>query len=327
MILAGDVGGTKTRLGIYGRQAGPRSPLASQTFVSVDYECLEALCARFLDEVDCSVKAAFFGVAGPVDGGRVQTTNLPWEITEERLADTLGLEHAVLFNDVVALAHAIPLLQTSELQTICQGRAAENGNIAIIAPGTGLGEAFATRGSAGYIAHASEGGHSDFAAQTEEQQSLRSYLRKRFDHVSYERVVSGPGLPNIYDYLRDSGVEPEPAWLADALAVAGDRAPIIVEAALDADKACSLCEKTLELFVEILGAEAGNLALTVLAAGGVYVGGGIPPKILPILRRDTFCKAFKNKGRMRPLLERIPVAVVLSPNASLLGAARKGLET
>lgn len=326
MILAGDIGGTKTLLGVYTTEAGPRSPVAIETFASANYDSLESLCRRFLDSVDCSVEAVSFGIAGPVEDGCVKTTNLPWELDERQLADALGVERATLLNDVVALANAVPVLQPAELETLCSGRAAEHGNFAVLAPGTGLGEAFATKESSGYVSHASEGGHGDFAPATEEQQSLLSYLRERFDHVSYERVASGTGLPNIYDFLKELGVATEPGWLADALAVADDLTPVIIEAALDEAEPCSLCQKTLDLFVAILGAEAGNLALTVFATGGVYLGGGIPPKILPALRKATFSEAFVRKGRMRPLLSKTPVYVILNPHASLLGAARKGLE-
>ncbi len=207
-----------------------------------------------------------------------------------------------------------------------EGQAAPKGAIAVIAPGTGLGEAFLTWERDRYCAHPSEGGHSDFAPTDTLELGLLRYLWDRYEHVSYERVCSGLGLPNIYDYLRASGYAEEPMWLADRLAQARDATPVIVNNALDKDERCELCETTLRVFVSILGAEAGNLALKTLATGGVYLGGGIPPRILPALERSVFMRAFCNKGRFEELLANIPVHVILNSQAPLLGAAAYGAD-
>ena len=326
MLLAGDVGGSKTKLGVFSRKSGPRAPITRATLVSAEYASLEALCRSFLARADLAVRHASLGVPGPVVNGRATTTNLPWEIDELRLREGLGFECVTLFNDLVAVAFALPELEPRELHTISAGEADPYGNVAVIAPGTGLGEAFASYESTGCVALASEGGHVDFAPTTALQEGLLSFLKKRYDHVSYERVCSGIGIPNIYDYLKEIEFAEEPAWLANKLAKAKDRTPPILKAALDAERSCELCEKTLELFVTVLGAKAGNLALTTLATGGVYIGGGIPPRILPALTDGTFAAAFKRKGRLRPFLEGIPVHVICNPDAPLLGAAFRGLE-
>jgi glucokinase len=217
------------------------------------------------------------------------------------------------------------LLEPGDLETLNPGTPAPGGAIAIIAPGTGLGEAFLTWGGTRYQAHPSEGGHVDFAPATARELDMLRFLQSRFGHVSYERVCSGRGLPNIYAYLRESRVAEEPAWLAEQLETAADRTPVIVEAA-QADPPCALCVATLDTFVSIMGAEAGNLALKVLATGGVYVAGGIPRRILPALERDGFMQAFRRKGRFAELLDRIPVHVVLNLKVGLMGAASIGLD-
>lgn len=325
MIIAGDVGGTKTILGIYTREEGSRSPLALKTFTSADFENLEQLCSRFLDTVDRPVEHAVLGVAGPVVGGQAKATNLAWEIDEHRLTEALGLDRVTLLNDLVALTHAIPALQPNEVVEICRGQPEEGGNIAVLAPGTGLGEAYATRRGRELVAQPSEGGHTDFGPRTDLQRRLLAHLSDRCDHVSYERVCSGLGLPDIYDFLKHEGVAPEPDWLTKALTEVEDRTPVIVEAALDDKKPCALCERTLDLFVAILASEAANLALTVFASGGVFLGGGIPPKILPALKSQTFRESFRSKGRMSYWLKRVPVRVIMNTQAPLLGAAEKGL--
>jgi glucokinase len=231
-------------------------------------------------------------------------------------------------NDLEAKAQAIPLLKKRDLHTLNQGRPVKGGTIALIAPGTGLGEAFLTWDGSRYRTHPSEGGHVGFAPANRLEAELLQYIRDRyqFGHVSYERVCSGLGLPTIYAFLKDRGNVEELDWLAEQLAAAEDRTPVIVNAALGKGKTCELCVTTLNIFVSILGAEAGNLALKVLATGGVYVGGGIPPRILQALDNGRFMEAFVQKGRMPGLLARIPVQVILNPRAALLGAAHRGLE-
>lgn len=321
MILAGDIGGTKTALAVFSPEAGPRVPLAEATFPSEHYPSLEALAGEFLAQVNLPVERASFAVAGPVVAGQSTITNLPWVVDERQLQAALGLSSVRLLNDLEAIANAVPFLAPDDLHTLNVGKPAPGGAIAIVAPGTGLGEAYLTWDGSRYRAHASEGGHSDFAPTNPLQIGLLRYLQDRFEHVSYERICSGMGLPNIYGYLKDSGYAQEPDWLARQLEAADDPTPIIATNALKDDEPCELCVATLDVFVSILGAEAGNLALKVLATGGVYLGGGIPPRILPALETDRFMEAFWNKGRMSDLMARMPVHVILNPKVALLGAA------
>jgi glucokinase len=326
MLLAGDIGGTKTSLAVFSRGAGLRNPLAEATFPSADYPSLEALVSEFLAQIDLKVERANFGVAGPVVTGRATVTNLPWVMDETQLEKALDIPSIRLLNDLDAIAHAIPRLEPSDLHTLHEGQPAFGGAIAVIAPGTGLGEAFLTWDGSRYRSHASEGGHTDFAPTNPLEVELLRYLLERFEHVSYERICSGMGLPNIYAYLKDSGLAEEPDWLAEQLAGASDPTPVIVRAALDNERTCELCTVTLNTFVSILGAEAGNLTLKILATGGVYLGGGIPPRILPILEQRLFLEAFRRKGRFSDLMAQIPIHVILNPKAALLGAASHGLE-
>ncbi len=334
MLLAGDIGGTKTRLAIISPDLGPRAPLIEATFPSAHYASLESLAREFLTRVadvklaGRRLERACFGVAGPVVAGRATVTNLPWVIDERQLCLALDIPTVRLLNDLEAIACAVPVLgqQPGDLHTLNQGRAVPGGTIAIIAPGTGLGEAYLTFNGGRYHAHASEGGHADFAPATRDEIDLLRYLFDHLDHVSYERICSGIGIPNIYAYLKHSGYAPEPEWLTQALAGAVDPTPIIVNTALDTGRPAALCIATLNLFVSILGSEAGNLALKMLATGGVYLGGGIPPRILPALDDRRFLEAFRNKGRMSALLAEVPVHVILNSGVALLGAAYRGLE-
>ena len=326
MLLAGDIGGTKTNLAVFSPEDGPRAPLAEATFPSADYPSLEALVHEFLSQVSLPVERASFGVAGPVVASRATITNLPWVMEETQLREALNLSSVRLLNDLNAIAHAVPFLEPADLHTLNAGQQAPSGAMAVVAPGTGLGEAYLTWDGTRYRPHASEGGHADFAPTSPFEVELLRYLQDRFEHVSYERVCSGRGLPNIYAYLKDSGYADEPAWLTEQLAAADDPTPIIVNTALDSQRPCELCVATLNAFVSILGAETGNLALKVLASGGVYLGGGIPPRILPALEQERFMEAFRRKGRMSDLLARMPVHVILNPKVALLGAACHGLE-
>ncbi len=330
MLLAGDIGGTKTRLAVFSPEAGLRAPLVEKTFPSAHYPSLEAIAREFLaqvsQQVSLPVERASFGVAGPVVAGRAEITNLSWVLDERQLREALNLSSVRLLNDLEAIAQAVPFLEAADLHTLNQGQPTPGGTIAVIAPGTGLGEAFLTWDGARYRTHPSEGGHADFAPTNAFELKLLRHLQGRFKHVSCERVCSGRGLPNIYAYLRDSGYAYESPWLAEPLAAADDPTPIIVKAALHEEKPCELCVATLSTFVSILGAEAGNLALKVLATGGVYLGGGIPPRILPVLKHERFMEAFRRKGRMSDLLARMPVHVILNPEVALLGAACHGLE-
>jgi glucokinase len=324
MLLAGDIGGTKTELALFAPERGPRAPLARERFHSASYPGLDAIAREFLGKVGLPATDACFDVPGPVVDGRANLTNLPWVLEEQALATSLGLESVHLLNDLVAVANAVPRLGPADLHTLNDGAAQAGGAIAVIAPGTGLGQAFLTWDSSAYRAHASEGGHSDFGPNTELETELLRYLRARLGHVSVERVCSGIGIPNLYDFLRDRGQVPETPELAKRLAAADDRTPLILEAALEPDGTDRLCAATLGLFVSILGAEAGNLALKTLATGGVYLAGGIPPRILPALDGGRFMDAFRRKGRFADLLGRIPVHVIVD-DAALLGVAAYGL--
>ena len=281
MLLAGDIGGTKTNLAVYSPGATLGAPLVEKTFLSPRYPNLESLVREFLSQVDLEVDRAAFGVAGPVVGGRVTTTNLPWEIDEAHLQQALNLSSVRLLNDLEAIAQSIPFLKRRDFRILNRGKPVSGGAMALIAPGTGLGEAFLTWDGSRYRAHASEGGHVDFAPTSPLEAELLHFLtaRDRLEHVSYELICSGLGLPTIYAFLKDRGHAEEPVWLAEQLAAADDRTPVIVNAALGKGRTCELCVDTLNIFVSILGAEAGNLALKVLATGGVYLGGGIPPPI------------------------------------------------
>ncbi len=326
MLLAGDVGGTKTNLALFDAAHGPRKPVEEATFLSAQYPSLEELIHEFLLQVSQRPSSAYIGVAGPVVQGHASVTNLSWEIEEAHLSDVLPFERVRLINDLEAIASAIPLLEADDLYTLNDREPHPGGAIAVVAPGTGLGEAYLTWDGSRYEAQPSEGGHTDFAPADALQIGLLCYLQEIHGHVSWERVCSGMGIPNIYTYLKASGVAREPSWLAEELAQASDATPVIVSHALQSEEPCALCVRTVETFVSILGAEAGNMALKTLATGGVYLGGGIPPRILSALGDGRFMDAFRNKGRFQGLMMGLPVHVILNPKAALLGAARYGLQ-
>lgn len=326
MLLVGDIGGTKTNLAVFASATTLSSPVAEMTFPSGHYESLEAIIQTFIERFHVQVDRACFGVAGPVVENQATITNLPWIISTTHLQETFHLKSVVLMNDLEAIAHAVPFLMPNDLYTLNAGQGSPGGAIAVIAPGTGLGEAFLTWDGQHYTSHTSEGGHADFAPLDELQIGMLRYLQPRIGHVSYEWVCSGIGLPHIYAYLKDSGYAEEPAWLAEQLEKAVDKTPVIVRAALDSIAPVPLCVATLDMFVSILGAEAGNLALKVLATGGVYIGGGIPPRILSFLKKELFMQNFLNKGRLGNVLTEVPIHVILHPHVGLLGAAYYGFE-
>jgi glucokinase len=324
MLIAGDIGGTKTRLALVSPQDGPRKLLAEQEYHSAEFPGLQPIVEKFLAATGAEATDACFDVAGPVIDGRAHLTNLPWDLQEEALARALNFRRVSLLNDLRAVAHAVPHLTSDETVAINTGAAEPHAPIAVMAPGTGLGEAFLVWDGRGYIACASEGGHSDFAPTNQTQADLWAFVMDRFHHVAYERVCSGSGLPNVYDFVRSRDPSAEtPAFAAKLHAVA-DRTPAIVEAAVS-DTANRLAAETLRVMVDIWGAEAGNLALKVLATGGVYLAGGMPPRIVSQLQDGAFMRAFTAKGRFAELLGKVPVHVV-TVNAALLGAAIYGLE-
>lgn len=325
MLLAGDVGGTKTELAVFPVAGGVRPPLARAKFPSREYPTLDAVVREFLASIDLPIRSACFAVAGPVMAGAAKIVNLPWHIAAADLARTFRFESVALLNDLEAVAIAVPSLAPDDLYPVNVGTPVAGGTIAVIAPGTGLGQAFLTWDGTRYRAYPSEGGHASFAPSTERGRRLLAHLAERFGHVSVERVCSGPGIANIYDFLREAGEGIESAELEARLRDAKDRPPVIVQAAIRTANPDALCAAAVDLFVSILGAEAGNLALKVLATGGVYVAGGLPLHTLPALDAQRFMEAFTAKGRLGELLAQIPVHVVLR-QAALLGAAIRGLE-
>lgn len=326
MLLAGDIGGTKTNLAIFASIEDLRKPLLEATLPSARYNSLEALVTDFLSRTKLPIERACFGVAGPVIDGKAKITNLPWAMEENHLQEELSIERVSLLNDLVAMANAVPLLESDDLYTLNEGKPERHGSLGIVAPGTGLGEAFLTWDGSRYRTLPSEGGHTDFAPNTQLEIELLQYLLKRFEHVSYEQVCSGLGLPHIYAFLRDTARYEEPSFLVKQFAASQsiDHTPIIIKNALSQDEPAPICVETVKMFVTVLGAEAGNLALTVLANGGIYLGGGIPPRILPFLNNGAFMRAFCHKGRLSELLASIPVYLVLNSRQALIGAAYNG---
>jgi glucokinase len=321
MILAGDIGGTKTVLALFEEAPGALVPIREEVFSSASTPTFEALAQRFLERHGRPpLRAACFGVAGAVVDGRSKATNLPWELDESRLAGVLGTPRVRLLNDLEAAAYGVLILGPESLVTLQAGRPGEaRGTMALIAAGTGLGEAIMAWDGNRHHVLPSEGGHADFAPRTELEGALWEFLRAEFGHVSYERVLSGPGFYNVYRFLRQHRGRPEPAWLSEERVAGGDPSAAVAEAGLAGRD--PVCEETLTLFAAIYGGEAGNLALKALAVGGVFVGGGIAPKILPALRAPHFVEAFVDKGRLAGLMRSIPVHAVLEPRAPLLGAA------
>ena len=317
LILAGDVGGTKTDLGLFKHSAGTLELVREHRYATAKFDSLEAVCVDFVGAG--AVNAACLGVPGPIIDGRAHATNVPWELSSATLSRALKGVPVRLLNDLAAIAYGMVNLKPSEFVVL---HPAENppahGNIAVIAAGTGLGESSLVWEGDKYYAVASEGGHADFAPHNAEQIELLRSLAAEFGHVSYERVLSGPGLWNVYQFLRRESHVEEPAWLSAQIA-AGDASAAVSEAAIAGRD--PVCVKALTMFCDIYGSEAANLALKVLALGGVYLGGGIAPKILPMLTNGTFVRGFLAKGRLNEILKRMEVRVSLNPAAGLLGAA------
>lgn len=321
LLLAGDIGGTKSLLALV-RPDG--ALVAEAVYGSREFGTLEGLIAHFRAEHPGRVRSVALSVAGPVIRGQARITNLPWHLDAARLCDALEVEHVRLVNDLQATAHVLPHLHPAQITTLQCGVAEPMGPRAVIAVGTGLGEAMLLEHEEEFIAVASEGGHTDFAPRDGLQRALLAYLQRDHEHVGYERVCSGLGIPNIYRFLRDRVGMAEPEWLTGQLAAAEDPTPVIVRAGLGRQR-CDLGRRTLRVFAAILGAEAGNLALRALATGGLYIGGGIPPRVLPVLRGRAFSEGFLRKGPMSGVVARIPVHVILEPRAALLGAAHYGM--
>jgi glucokinase len=324
MILAGDIGGTKTNVALF-EQEELGKPLAQQSFPSGKYDSLESIISEYVAEHKPQLTHACFGIAGPVKDGEVRTSNLQWVVNAQVLAHTLNLERVRLINDLEATAYGVEGLGASQLHVLNEGAEERGAHRALIAAGTGLGMAGLFYDGRHYRPIASEGGHIDYAPRTSVEHELLNYLRGKIGgRVSYERVLSGPGLFNIYDFLREHGYGEEPVWLAEQIAAGDDSSAAVSQAGLSGKS--ELAAKALDLFVEIYGAMAGNLALLLKATGGVYIGGGIAPKLIEKLKDGTFMRAFTDKGRMSALISNIPVRVILDDKAALYGAARCAVE-
>ena len=319
MILAGDIGGTNARLAYFQSQNGHLTVAAEGVFPSREHRGLDEIVTQFVMSQGRRPDVACFGIAGPVRNGKVETSNLPWTVEGTRLASELRLPSVHLINDLEANAWGISSLEEKDLVSLNRVKGTAVGNQAVISAGTGLGEAGLFWDGKNYDVFASEGGHCDFAPRTELEIELFRYLAARFGHVSYERIVSGPGLVNVYHFFRDTHRDEEPAWLGEELAY-GDAAATISRAAVSGKS--PLSEHALDLWISIYGAEAGNLALKIMATGGIYLGGGIAPKLVTKLAGPLFMQAFLAKGRMQALLESIPVKVIINDKIALFGAAR-----
>ena len=318
VLLVGDIGGTTTTLGYLTEFNGSPKFRQLATYSSTEADGIGDILAQYLDQNRIEVKAACLGIAGPVMEGNCKTTNLPWEVSETALKKRFRWPKVKLINDLAATAVSIPFLGKDDTVSISPGKAVEKQTIALMAPGTGLGQSLLVWVKDHYQPVPSEGGHADFAPATEEEVLLWRYLYEKYGHASIERAASGPGLINIYSWLRTSQENTEPQWLKKRMKTS-DPAAVIAHAGLDEED--SICKKALDCFTSILGSVAGNLALTGFARGGVYLGGGIPPKILPKLKENTFRQSFVKKGRFKKFLEEIPVHVILNERAALLGAA------
>ncbi|HEV2486987.1 MAG TPA: glucokinase [Terracidiphilus sp.] len=317
MILAGDVGGTKVNLALYDFIDGNLKHARDKQYPAKEYSGLEEIVKEFI--VSEKVTAACFGVPGPVRDGRLRLTNLPWTLDSRELASDLKIDYVFLINDLQANGYGIAELSAEQIFTLSEGDARQMGNRTLISAGTGLGESFMIWDGRDYVPYPSEGGHADFAPRNEDEIDLLRFLKQKYNgRISTERVVSGQGLTNCYEFLREVRGLEEPAWLAERIA-AEDPNAVITEMALAAKS--EICEKAMDMFVSAYGAEAGNLALKILSVGGLYVGGGIAPRILEKLKDGTFMKAFTDKGRLSQLLVNTPVRVILESRTALMGAA------
>jgi glucokinase len=320
MILAGDVGGTKVHLALYDFAQGQLHHVRDQKFPAQNYDGLEAVVREFLGaDAGKEVYAACFGVPGPVRDGRLKLTNLPWTLDSRQMAKALSIDHLFLINDLEANGYGIPELTPDQIFVLHEGDSSAVGHRGLVSAGTGLGEALLIWNGKHHVPVPSEGGHCDFAPRTDLEIELLQYLDRQIQgHVSWERVVSGIGLRNIYAFLRDAKGMEEPKWLKDRMAAEDPNAVI---GQLGESGESGLCAHTLDMFVSAYGAEVGNMALKVLATGGMYMGGGIAPKILNKMKDGTFMQAFLDKGRMEGILQHMPVRIILESRCALLGAA------
>jgi glucokinase len=323
MILAGDIGGTSVKLALFNYESGYLNLTSEGKFNSKDYSGLEPILLEFLGERQVSLDQACFGIAGPVDNGKCTVTNLQWIVELEKLKNSLGIDNVLLTNDLAAMACAIPFLQESELEILQKGKVDTSGRVAVIAAGTGLGQAFLIPDSSGrYLVIDSEGGHCDFPFNDGIERDFFHFLQSQFGRVSIERVLSGSGLSQIYQFLNKINSMDEPDWLHHELNE-NDHGCVITSNGLNGKS--EVCKKALELFISFYGRVAGNLALQFRAKGGVFIGGGIAPKIISKLKSGNFMESFLSKGRFQKFMETIPVKVIMNEKASLIGAAQYAL--
>ena len=315
MLLAGDIGGTKTLLGLF--EGGPRpEPVDVRAFTTLAHESLEAIVREFFARQPAPpvIEAASFGVAGPIIEQVAELTNVPWRVDAAAVARDMGLARVTLLNDLQAMAYAVPVLAPAELCVLQEGTRVPSGNAALIAAGTGLGQALLHQVEGRFVPSPTEGGHADFAPRTPREIRLLEWLIARDGRADYERVLSGPGLVNVHAFLHPGGCA------ACGPSVDAATGPALISQAALGGR-CERCMATLDLFVSVYGAEAGNLALRSVASAGVFVGGGIAPKILPAMQSGSFMAAFRDKAPMAEFAARVPVAVILNDRAGLLGAA------
>lgn len=317
-VLAGDIGGTKTRLAVFEATGTALKTVTEQTYRSQEYASLRKIIQSFREQYSFSVEAACFGIAGPVRHNEVDTTNLPWHISATEISERFAIAQVALLNDLEANAWGIRALSAEDFFTLQKAAGDADGNRAIIAAGTGLGEAGLFHDGVDLQPFATEGGHTDFCPNSDQEIELLRFLKQRHRHVSWERLLSGPGLVHIHEFLRHYHNSQVPAWLSEEMHSSDPAAAISIAAQAQRD---DICEEALDLFVHLYGVEAGNLALKTLASGGLYIGGGIAPKILDVMKGGAFIKAFLAKGRMQPLLEKIPVQVILNDKTALYGPA------
>ncbi len=321
MILAGDIGATNARLAAFETEGNRLQCVVEKIYPSQQHNGLAEIVGDFTKTEGIPTQSACFGVAGPVRQGRSKISNLPWTIDSRELAAQLKLRTVGLINDLEAFAYGIDALESKDFITLSEGSSEAEGNTAVVSAGTGLGEAGLYWDGFRHHPFACEGGHTEFAPKNDLEIELLQYLMKKYEnqHISYERILSGPGIKNIYDFLRDTSKEQEPSWLRDQLAAAADAPALISELALA--KKAEICDRTLSIFVSVFGSEAGNCALKFMGTGGIFVA-GIAGKIVPKMKEGAFMDAFLSKGRMKSLLQEIPVKIVLNDDSGLIGAAR-----
>ena len=320
MILAGDIGGTHIRLAAFELEGNRLQCAVEKIYEAANHKGLCEPLRKFVMGEGIPVDRACFGVAGPVRHNQVKVSNLPWTIDGLELAEELRLRCVGLLNDLEAYAYGIGALDSKDFVTLQEGQQEAAGNTAVISAGTGLGEAGLFWDGFRLHPFASEGGHSDFSPRSDVEIEMLKYMLKRFGHVSWERVLSGPGIRNIYEFLRDTKTAEEPRWLADEIKQAHDVPALISQHAIEHKS--PICEQTMELFISLYGAEAGNCALKFMSLGGMYIGGSIAAKILTLMKHPVFLESFRAKGRMQKLLEDMPVKIVLNDDAGIIGAAR-----